>query len=54
MRFAKLEVKIILALFLTRFEYSLVDAKGEKLEKLPEPYRDNLCVHTGYARLPRN
>ena len=42
MRFAKLEVKIIIAMFLTRYAYSLVDGQGKKLEKLPEPYRDNL------------
>lgn len=42
MRFAKLEVKIILALFLTRYEYSLVEAQGKELERLPEPFRENL------------
>ena len=42
MRFAKLEVKIILALFLTRYEYTLVDGQGKTLVTLPEPYRDNL------------
>ena len=45
MRFAKLEVKIILALFLTRYEYTLVDTQGRTVEKLPEPHRDNLCVY---------
>ena len=49
MRFAKLEVKIILALFLTRYEYTLVDTQGRTVEKLPEPHRDNLCV---YALFP--
>lgn len=42
MRFAKLEVKIILALFLTQFEYDVVDPAGRPMTKLPEPYRDNM------------
>ena len=42
MRFAKLEVKIILALFLTRYEYTLVDAQGVTLVSLPEPNKDDL------------
>jgi len=42
MRFAKIEVKVILALFLTRFEYELVDGAGKKMTTLPAPQRDNL------------
>jgi sterol 14-demethylase len=42
MRFAKLEIKIILALFLTRYDFSLVDSSNKPVEVLPKPYRDNL------------
>ena len=44
MRFAKLEVKIILAMFLTQFEYDVVDELGNAITRLPEPHRDNLYV----------
>ncbi len=44
MRFAKLEIKSILALFLSQYDYELVHKNGEKVTELPEPYRDNLCV----------
>lgn len=45
MRFAKLEIKAILALFLTRYEYELVDADGAAVTTLPAPERDNMSVH---------
>ena len=42
MRFAKLEIKTILALFLTQYDYELVHDDGSKVTKIPEPYRENL------------
>ncbi|KAH8102335.1 cytochrome P450 [Phellopilus nigrolimitatus] len=42
MRFAKLEVKVILAQFLMKYDYSAVDAAGKPVDILPEPDRDNL------------
>ncbi|KAH8114660.1 cytochrome P450 [Phellopilus nigrolimitatus] len=42
MRFAKLEIKVILALFLLKYDYSAVDATGLSVNTLPEPDRDNL------------
>jgi hypothetical protein len=46
MRFAKLEVKIIIALFLMRYEYSLVGENGKPMDKLPEPCREDMCVYS--------
>jgi len=41
MKIAKLEIKIIVALFFTGYEYHVVDSEGKFLEKLPEPdYND--------------
>lgn len=51
MRFAKLEIKSILALFLSQYDYELVHKNGEKVTELPEPYRDNLCVSVLYLTL---
>lgn len=42
MRFAKLEVKVIITLFLMQYEYELVDKVGKPVTKLPEPDRTNL------------
>lgn len=44
MRFAKLEIKSILALFLAQYDCELVHKNGEKVTELPEPYRNNLCA----------
>ena len=44
MRFAKLEVKLILSLFLMQYEYGIVDGNGKPMTVLPPPYRDNLFV----------
>ncbi|TDL20337.1 cytochrome P450 [Rickenella mellea] len=41
MRFAKLEVKTILALFLTRYEAEIVDESGSKVSELPSPDRNS-------------
>jgi cytochrome P450 len=41
MKVAKLEIKIIAALFVVGYEYDVVDSKGKIFEKLPEPdYND--------------
>ncbi len=42
MRFAKLEVKLILSLILTQYEYDVVNGAGNVVTKIPEPSRDNL------------
>ena len=44
MRFAKLEVKVIITLFLMQYDYELVDKAGKVVTKLPEPDRTNLYV----------
>ena len=44
MRFAKLEVKVIITLFLMQYDYELVDKAGNAVTKLPEPDRTNLYV----------
>lgn len=36
-RFAKLEIKIIVAMFLTHYDYRLVDGVGGSMEELPVP-----------------
>ncbi|TDL20336.1 cytochrome P450 [Rickenella mellea] len=41
MRFAKLEVKTILALFLTRYEAEIVDKSGSKVTEVPSPERNS-------------
>ena len=41
MKVAKLEVKMIVAMFVAGYEYELVDSNGRKCEKLPVPdYND--------------
>ena len=41
MRIAKLEIKVIIALFLARYEYYVVDSEGKLTEHVPEPdYND--------------
>lgn len=45
MRFAKLEVKCIMAMFLTGYDYDVVDKAGVKLSRLPVPDRNNLYVN---------
>ena len=42
MRMAKLEMKLILALFLTRYEFDLVDEDGKFPDSLPVPNRDDV------------
>jgi len=42
MRFAKLEVKLILSLVLMQYDYDVVDVAGNIVTKTPEPARDNL------------
>ena len=42
MRFAKLEIKAIIALFLMQYDYKLVDASGNPVSKLPGPNRMDL------------
>jgi cytochrome P450 len=37
MKFAKLEIKMILALFLSRYEYDLVDGSGNFPKQSPQP-----------------
>ncbi|KAH8110758.1 cytochrome P450 [Phellopilus nigrolimitatus] len=40
MRFAKLEIKLIIAMFLMAFEYEVVDESGDVVQKMPDPDRD--------------
>ena len=42
MRFAKLEIKAIIALFLMQYDYKLVDTSGNPVSKLPGPNRMDL------------
>ena len=42
MRFAKLEIKWIAALFVTAFDYNVVNSANEILEKLPQPNRNTV------------
>ncbi|KAJ7273156.1 cytochrome P450 [Mycena rebaudengoi] len=42
MRAAKLEIKIAIALFLSKFEYQVVDASGHFPESLPQPDRNDI------------
>ena len=42
MKVAKLEIKLILALFLLGYEYELVDKTGNYPETLPVPDRNNI------------
>lgn len=42
MRAAKLEIKVAIALFLSKFDYELVDASGKLLKSLPQPDRNDI------------
>jgi len=42
MKVAKLEMKLILATFLTRYEFELVDKDGKFPDPLPVPNRNNI------------
>lgn len=42
MKVAKLEIKMILALMLIRYEYTLVDAAGKPPKQLPKPNRNDI------------
>ncbi|KIM87727.1 hypothetical protein PILCRDRAFT_62967 [Piloderma croceum F 1598] len=42
MKVAKLEIKIIVALVLSRYEYKLVDASGDPSKELPKPNRNDI------------
>ena len=54
MKVAKLEIKLILAMFLTRYEFDLVDGNGKFPDPLPVPDRNDIhrvCVglRTAYS-----
>ncbi|KAJ7461023.1 cytochrome P450 [Mycena galericulata] len=42
MRAAKLEIKVAISLFLSKFDYELVDASGKLLKSLPRPDRNGI------------
>jgi sterol 14-demethylase len=42
MKVAKLEMKMILAVFLARYDYELVDGDGKRVSQMPVPNRNNL------------
>jgi cytochrome P450 len=42
MRFAKLEIKAIISLFLTGYDYKMVDVNGERLKTFPRADRDDI------------
>ena len=42
MKFAKFEIKLILALMLSRYDYKLVDASGKPPRHLPQPDRNDI------------
>jgi hypothetical protein len=42
MKVAKFEIKMILALVLSRYEYNLVDASGKPSKQLPQPDRNDI------------
>ena len=42
MKVAKLEIKMILALVLSRYEYNLVNASGEHTKTVPKPDRNDI------------
>lgn len=47
MKVAKLEIKMIVAMFVVGYEYDVVDSKGRISEKLPMPdYNDIQQVRT--------
>src|ERR1700676_104123 len=41
-KIAKLEIKMILALFLSRYEYKLVNASGKPQTQIPSPNRNDI------------
>jgi hypothetical protein len=48
MKVAKFEIKMILALFLSRYDYKLVDGTGQPPKQLPQPNRNDfhqVCIH---------
>jgi sterol 14-demethylase len=42
MKIAKFEMKMILALFLSRYEYTLVDVSGRPLKEMPKLNRNDI------------
>jgi hypothetical protein len=42
MKVAKLEIKMILALLLFQYKYTLVDASGKLPKQLPQPDRNDI------------
>jgi hypothetical protein len=42
MKAAKLEIKMIVALFLSHYEYKLVNASGNPLKQAPKPNRNDI------------
>ncbi|KAF7322607.1 hypothetical protein HMN09_00039200 [Mycena chlorophos] len=42
MRTAKLEIKLLVALFLAKFEYEMVDVNGRPAQSLPQPNRNDI------------
>jgi len=42
MRFAKLEIKWIMLMLVTAFDFEVVNERDEVLEKLPEPSHTNV------------
>ena len=52
MKMAKLEMKLILALFLTRYEFDIVDEGGKFPDPLPVPDRND--IHKVRVRLVRS
>lgn len=44
MRFAKLEVKLIVTMLLMQYDYKLIDSAGKPIDTLPGPDRNNTYV----------
>jgi len=42
MKIAKLEIKVIIALFLAGYEYDVVDSEGNLTEHVPEPDHNDM------------
>ncbi|KAK2059706.1 cytochrome P450 6A1 [Colletotrichum caudatum] len=51
MRFAKLEMAVVIAMFLARFDFYLADADGNKMDRVPE---DSIDRNKHSAAKPRN
>jgi hypothetical protein len=54
MKVAKLEIKMITALFLSGYEYKLVDASGKPPKQFPQPNRNDMhqvCQPFSYLNL---